>query len=240
MHLRVFNASGPHSGVEMATVFIVIILIIIAGLWVLYYLANRQRKRELAALSASWGFSWNDYDPLGIDTAYQGFAAVNRGHDRYAYNVFYGDRSGRNTICFDYHYRTGSGKSESTHYFSGALVCHGYPFPYLLVRPEGIFDKLAEFVGLDDIDFESAEFSRTFYVKSNNKKFAYDFFHARAMEYMLSHDRHFSMEFKGDTLLITDDRTWSAKEYEAAVLQVEGLLDLMPEFLRRGLKEGTL
>jgi hypothetical protein len=37
-----------------------------------------------------------------------------------------------------------------------------WPSPTLLVRPEGLLDKLAGIVGVDDIDFESSEFSKRF------------------------------------------------------------------------------
>jgi hypothetical protein len=100
-------------------------------------------------------------------------------------------------------------------------------------------DKLAEFAGFDDIDFESAEFSRAFYVKSTDRKFTFDLFHARAMEYMLAQPRRYALEFRGDTVLITDDSIWSPGEFEAAIAQVEGLLELMPEYLKQALKDGT-
>ena len=45
-----------------------------------------------------------------------------------------------------------------------------------------------EFFGHDDIDFESAEFSRNFYVKSSDRKWAFDILHARAMEFLLAED----------------------------------------------------
>ena len=37
----------------------------------------------------------------------------------------------------------------------------------------------------DDIDFESDEFSRKFYVQSSDRKFAYDVLHPRMMEFLL-------------------------------------------------------
>jgi hypothetical protein len=220
--------------------FIFLVAALIIGGIVYSYLASQQRKKDLAAFAAAWGFAWDDDDPFGIEDRYEAFSAIDRGHGRYAYNVFHGDRHDRAIICFDYRYKTGSGKEESTHHFSGALIGLGVFMPRLSVRPEGLLDKLAAAVGFDDIDFESAEFSRLFYVKSDNRKFAYDVLHARAMEYMLALPRRFTMEFIGDTALVHDDRTWDPAEFDAAVRQVEGLIELFPEYLRRALKEGTL
>lgn len=220
--------------------FIIIILVVIAVIAIYSYYSSQQRKRDLSALAAAWGFSWDDSDPFGIEIRYEAFHAIGRGHSQRAYNVFHGDRNGRAMVCFDYRYTTGSGKSQSTHHLSGTAIRHGYPFPNLVIRPEGFFDKLAEFVGFHDIDFESAEFSKAFHVKSDNRKFAFDLFHARAMEYMLAQPKRFAMEFRGDTMLVTSNSMWEPKEFETAIAQVEGLLDLMPDYLRRALKEGTL
>ena len=41
-----------------------------------------------------------------------------------------------------------------------------------IVRPEHVFDRLASFLGFDDIDFESVEFSKRFMVKFADRKFA--------------------------------------------------------------------
>jgi hypothetical protein len=224
---------------DMNAFLVILILIAIAAFAIFRYVASQQRKKALSDLAASWGFSWYGDDPFDISDKYDAFRAISRGHSCRAYDVFAGDRHGRQATCFDYRYTTGSGKSQSTHHLSGAFLCHGYPFPDLLVRPESFLDKLAEFAGFDDIDFESAEFSRAFYVKSTDRKFTFDLFHARAMEYMLAQPRRYALEFRGDTVLITDDSIWSPGEFEAAIAQVEGLLELMPEYLKQALKDGT-
>jgi len=224
----------------MNSFLVILILIAIAAFAIFQYFASQRRKQELSNLATSWGFSWYGDDPFDIGDKYDAFHAVSRGHSRRAYDVFAGGRHGRQTTCFDYRYTTGSGKNQSTHHLSGAFYCHGHPFPDLLLRPENFLDKIAELVGFDDIDFESAEFSRAFYVKSNNRKFAFDLFHARAMEYMLAQPKRYALEFRGDTVLITDDSVWSPGEFEPALAQVEGLLELMPEYLKIALKDGSL
>ncbi len=205
-------------------------------------IASRKRRQELEALAARWRFSWSPDDPFDIAARYSRHAPLCRGDGRYAYDVFHGDRDGRGVICFDYHYETHStdskGNRETHHHrFSGALVRLGVSFPRLLVRPEGFFDKVAELVGFDDIDFESAEFSRKFFVKSDDRRFAYDIFHARAMEYMLAHPADLTFDFCGDTVLVCDDRTWDPARFDGALSRIEGLLALVPEFVWQDLRE---
>ncbi len=224
----------------MQTTLVIILLIVFAAIAYCSYLAAQRRRSDLWNLAASWGFSWDGDDPFGIEDKYAAFAAINRGHSRHAYNVFHGSRNGREMICFDYRYKTGSGKSESTHELSCASIRQAYLFPHLLIRPEGFLDKVAEFVGADDIDFESAEFSRAFYVKCDNRKFAFDVFHARAIEYMLSQSQRFSMEFRGGLVFVSSNSLWSPKLFETAITQVEGLLALTPEYLLETLDKVNL
>ena len=73
---------------------------------------------------------------------------------------------------FNYKVTRSTGKgSNTTTYRLSYLILH-LPFaltPDLLIRREGVFDKIAGAIGFDDIDFESAEFSRRFYVKSSDR-----------------------------------------------------------------------
>ena len=222
-----------------AWVVVVLVMLATAGVIFGYFLSEKRRK-ELAALARAWGFVWEGKDPFGIPERFAGFGALDQGHGHRADNVFHGERHGRSVICFDYRYRTGSGKNETTHWFSAALVALDADFPPVLIRPEGVLDRVAEFVGFDDIDFESAEFSRRFFVKSSNRKFAYDLLHARAMEHLLAQPSRFSLEFRGRRVLVNDGKTWGPAEFDFAVAHLHGLLDLTPEFLKRALQEGVV
>jgi hypothetical protein len=216
---------------------------VVVGFIVWGQIAAGKRRKELEAMAASWGFSWSKDDPFGIAGRYD-HAPLCRGERRFAYNVFDGERGSRRVTCFDYHYVTYTRDSKGhrqthTHRFSAALVHLDARFPRLLVRPENFLDKVAEFVGADDIDFESAEFSRKFFVKCDDRRLAYDIFHARAMEYMLAHPADLTFDFRGDTVLLADDRTWNPARFADAVGRIEGLLALVPDFVWDNLRGGA-
>jgi len=60
-------------------------------------------------------------------------------------------------------------------YMLSALVIQSpLPLKLLYLRPENIFDRVTDFFGYDDIDFESVEYSRQFFVKAQDKRWAYD------------------------------------------------------------------
>ena len=52
---------------------------------------------------------------------------------------------------------TKNGRQTHHHYFSAIIVESPLPLKPLYLRPESFFDKMAQFMGFDDINFESAE-----------------------------------------------------------------------------------
>ncbi|MHC4201700.1 MAG: hypothetical protein ACYSU0_17070, partial [Planctomycetota bacterium] len=146
-----------------------------------------------------------------------------RGHSRRARNVINGERDGSAVMIFDYRYTTGSGKNKSTHSRSVMIVeMPEQSFPELLIRREGFFDKIAAAVGFDDIDFESHEFSRKYYVKSRDKRFAYDVVDARMMEFLLDVG-DLSVEMEGSDIAFCERRL--------SVEGIERLHDVAWEFI---------
>jgi hypothetical protein len=91
-------------------------------------------------------------------------------------------------------------------------------------------DKVTEFFGYDDIDFESAEFSRKFYVQSPDRKWAYDVLHQRAMEFLLV-SPVFSLRFDTQCVIAWRSATFEPAEFTQALTLVRGLLDQLPGYL---------
>ncbi len=141
--------------------------------------------------------------------------------------------------AFDYHYATGSGKNRSDHYFSAVIIAGPVPLKPLYIRREGFFDKLTEFFGFDDIDFESAEFSRKFFVKSPDKRWAYDVIHQRMMEYLLAAP-DFGIQFDLMHLIAWRSRKFSLADFQAAAELICGILDRLPEYVVRQQKGESL
>ena len=215
-----------------------IIAIIIVGV-VLQRKKSEGRKKELAGWAFSKGLNFSPARDAGINNRYS-FKCLQRGENRYGYNIVEGNIGSRPARAFDYHYETHHTDSKGNrqtqhHYFSAVVVDANLPLKPLFIRNERLFDKLAEFIGFDDIDFESAEFSKKFYVKSPDKKWAYDVLHQATMEFMLSAPR-FDIEFGGRQVIAYRNNTFKAVEFEEALNLVNGILDRLPESLLRELK----
>jgi hypothetical protein len=212
-------------GLFFAVVALVILTVIIFG----WYAAN-QRRKELLAWAQSKGLQFTSEKYYGFDDQFPAFSCLQQGSDRYAYNVITGRLADREFLGFDYHYTTGSGKNRQDHHFSTIILQSPILLKPLLIRPENFLDKVAEFAGFNDIDFESAEFSRKFYVKSPDKRWAYDVIHPRMMEFLLAAPV-FTIQFDLCSIMVCRNTTFSANDYESAVAVIEGMLERLPEYL---------
>ncbi|MGQ9575232.1 MAG: hypothetical protein ACUVUC_07940 [Thermoguttaceae bacterium] len=220
--------------------FFLVAVAVIAVLAVLAHQQAKKRQRALAAWASARGLSFDPARNPRIDDRYAQFKSLRQGENRYAYNIMAGQWGGRPVRAFDYHYETYSTDSKGRrrthhHHFSAVLVEAGLPLKPLFLRPEGFFDKVAEFFGADDIDFESAEFSRQFYVKSPDRRWAFDVIHQATMEFLLASPR-FTLEFQGTDVIAYHGRTFKPEEFEAALKVIAGVLDRLPGHLLKELK----
>ncbi len=195
----------------------------------------RKRRQELAAWAATRGLTFDEDKVYGLDVQFPDFDCLVHGSNRYAYNTMRGSLGNRRALAFDYHYETHStnskGQTQTQHHqFSAVILASAVPLKPLFIRPEGFFDHVAEFFGFDDINFESAEFSRRFYVKSPDRKWAYDVIHPRTMEFLLA-SPPVSLRFGAGHVIAHRDSTFSAAEFQQAADVASGVLDRLPDYL---------
>ncbi|MFH0965877.1 MAG: hypothetical protein V2A58_17910 [Planctomycetota bacterium] len=219
-------------------IIVPVMIVVIVGLAVYGFYLSAKRRKELEGWARSRGLRFDPSKDSGMDCRYGSFKCLQQGSERYAYNVMTGKHAGLGVTAFDYHYTTGSGKNRSDHYFSAAIVRSGLPLKLLRIRPEGFLDKVGEFFGLDDIDFESAEFSRTFHVTSPDKRWAYAVIDQRMMEYLIAAPR-FSLELAVMDVIAWRERRFRPADFDAAIGVIEGMLRRLPEYLVREIKEGS-
>jgi hypothetical protein len=195
----------------------------------------RRRREALAALASGLGLRFDPQRDRDLPCRFHFLDRMGRGRNRYAQNVFSGRLRGHDVMAFDYHYETRSRNSKGHtqtrhHWLSFFLLTLPRSFPELTITREGIFSKLAQAVGYDDIDFESHEFSRTFCVRSRDKKFAYDVCHARMMEYLLA-NRDLSIEIDENVLTFGFDSRLALERVERNLERLVEVRELMPEYL---------
>ena len=210
------------------------------------WLAEKKRREALFALAVSLGCEYSIEDPLNIPSLLSNIKLFTQGHSREAKNVIRGKVAGRDVLAFDFKYETTETSTDSKghtttrdvdHWFSACLHPLECPLPYLMIRPEGLLDKVAGFFGFEDIDFESDEFSRKFQVKSDDRKFAYDVCHPQMMSWLLANAGNFSIELIDSSLVLTTGRRWSTPEFHSALCFSARFFELIPEHVWREYRE---
>ena len=210
--------------------FIVVVSVAVVVLIIYSIYASGKRRKELAGWAMSKGLLFSPGNDRSFDSKYPNVNCLQKGDSRYAYNIMTGTLTGREFLGCDYHYATGSGKSRTQHHFSLVIIKSPILLEPLFIRPENFFDKLTEFVGFNDIDFESAEFSKKFYVKSPDKKWAYDIIHPRMMEFLLASPM-FSIQFDLLSVIVYRDNTFSPADFDAAADLVNGIFERIPDYV---------
>jgi hypothetical protein len=211
----------------------VIGLIIALAIW--GAMAAKQRRAELASLSLRLGLSYRAEKDHEMTDRFEFLDALARGSNRYAYNILSGIYQAHEVLVFDYHYETHSTDSKGRrqthhHHFSFFILMLPQSFPELLITREGFLSKLAQAFGYDDIDLESAEFSRTFCVRSKDKKFAYDVCNASMMEYLLAH-RDLNIEIEDRALALAFGHCLAVPGIERNLNRLLEIRSRLPDYL---------
>lgn len=183
----------------------IVVLLIIAGITLVGLLifaaiwSNRKRREALAAWAAKHQFSEYDANAdLGFLASYQAYGP---GYGHRNFDGYEGTINGVFVRAFQHQSRTKSKDSENIHNFTVVKMEMPYPGHDLVIKREGIHHKLFDALGGEDIDFESDEFSRKFWVKCENRKFAYAVIHPRMMDLLLQGPRT-TMQWQGSHMVI--------------------------------------
>jgi hypothetical protein len=181
---------------------------LIVGALVTLYLKAR-RRLELMRFADAYGLDYAPHDPFAlVNLPFRLFA---QGEKRRVDNVLWGNWQGNPVKVFDYIYFD-EGRNPTLWWrkhrtsfrrFNCAVVeVPGLAaFPRLRIRPEGVLSRLADHVGLRDIELESGEFNARFQVQASERRFAYELIDARMMRWLLSLTRPVSFEVAGRWIL---------------------------------------
>jgi hypothetical protein len=217
-------------------IFIFILFVILAiGAGIYGAMAAQKRSEDLANLSRRLGLGFSAGENYGLADRFEFLNQLAQGENRYAFNILSGTYQQNQVLVFDYHYETHSRDSKGRrhthhHYFSFFILLLPVVFPELRITREGLFSKIAQVFGYADIDFESAEFSRVFCVRSKDKKFAYDVCNAQMMEYLLA-NRDLSLEIENEALALAFNTRLSPEQIESNLQRLIEIRSRLPEYL---------
>lgn len=216
--------------IGIALVVLAMIAAIIFGI-----LAEEKRKEALRDLARGMGLEFSPDRDRVLIRHLSFLDQLREGDDRYACNVSRGDYCGEQVQVFDFHYETSSrdskGRRTSTSHWHHVLTLQlPRPFPEFTLARENIFTRVAQALGFPAITFESAEFSKTFLVRSRDKRFAYDVCHPRAMEFFLA-NRDLTIEIESFTYAVIFPGRQKPERFQFELDRLIELRQLMPRYL---------
>lgn len=199
--------------------------------WIRQNWEARKRTSDLQALAPQLGFdSFRPERDHDFAASWSFIDRLSHGEDRYAFNLFEGDCQGQKCYAFDYHYTVGSGKNRQDYYFTMFMLVIKGTFPKVTIQPENLLTKIEGAFDSGNIKFESAEFSRLYFVHSDDKKFAYDVCHARMIEYLLA-NRGLEIEIQGPVMALIFTPELPVAQYQSNLQRLAQIRALLPQHL---------
>ena len=198
----------------MEVVWVVLVIGGVIAVFVLSLYLKAKRRQELQAFATRHGLQFSEHDPFGLLN--WPFTLLRKGDGRGIENVMWGPWQGAEPVtAFDYWYYTEStnskgGRTRSYSRFSCALIQVPAAFPHLDIGRENLFTRMADGMGMEDIEFESPDFNRRYNVKASERRFAYEVLDTRMLDWLARYDQGYAFEIVGDRILAYRRRTKAA------------------------------
>jgi len=201
---------------------------------------EHKRRDKMFALARQMGLSFSAAG--GNWARYGQFDVFARGDKRRAFNTMKGRVTAGDLVLRvlggDFEYREADGSSsdgrrrQRTRRFSYLVVETPWrDTPALRIRREGLLDKVTGALGFEDIDFESAEFSRRFHVASADRKFTYDLITPRVMQFLLAENAPPMQLDNGAILVWTGHGRWRPERFREWLIVVREFVRMWPAHL---------
>lgn len=191
--------------------------------------ARRRRRDRVRAWAEAAGHTFREEDD-GLEHRFRGFEPFGKGTSRRVRHVVTGHRGGHRFLAFQYEHTTGGGKDRKRHVHTVCVLRTPVSSPGLSLRRERLHHRVLDTLGGEDIDFESDAFSRLYWVKGTDRRFAYDVLHPRMMEYLMPH-AGYVWQWRGGDLMLHVAGPIEPERVEAMVDVCGGMVALLPRHL---------
>ena len=190
---------------------------------------------EMVQLAERLGLRCDAAPNYSLADDYSFLPYLAQGRNRYAFNVLSGNCRQSEVLAFDYHYETPEPDPHSedakSHFFlTPVLLLVPAYFPELRITPENRASKIIEAFGGEDIQFESAEFSRVFRVRCRDKRLAYDICNPRVIEYLLD-NRDLNLLARNCVIALVAETQLSSQQVESNLQRLMEIRNRLPEYL---------
>ncbi len=195
----------------MEAVWIVLVVVLVIGGIALSFYLKAKRREAFRIFARQFGLEYSADDPFHL--LGWPFALFRKGQGRGVENVVWGPWQGKDQVtAFDYWYYTETTNSKGQRSRSYSRFCCAMlevpaAFPHLDIARENIFTRMADGMGLEDIEFELPEFNRRYNVKATERRFAYELLDSRMLQWLAGLDHPYAFEVVGNRILAYGKRS---------------------------------
>jgi hypothetical protein len=199
--------------------------------------SGKDKRREALKQEANrLGLDYHGRDPFALPFRYGHLSPY---HSEWveslgflAHNVICGTYRKHPFLLFDCIHESGGTHDSSSkiHRFSAGVMQLGKDFPGLVMRPEGIFDKVKQRLGFEDIDFDNDEFSKKFVVSCKDGMFARDIFNVLVRDLILGIGK-ITMKTEKDALMVSFRDRMGPELLQTRLDQLADIREHLPGYL---------
>lgn len=209
-------------------------LVVVGLLAYFSWQAKQKRRASLAGFAAQHGLTFSVDNPGRLERSYP-FHLFSMGDGRGCENVLTGVFQGVPMHEADYWYYDESTDSEgrtsrSYSHFSVVVIDLEAVVPDVRIERENVLTRLADHVGMSDIEFESEDFNRSFNVKAKDKEFAFKLIDARMMQWLLDAGDKLCVEAVGPNVLLYCKRL-PPERVSTMFFAAKGFVDHVPKLV---------
>ena len=214
----------------------------------------QERQTTLLAIAKKYGLDFNAgqsfapepaftagalaiaIDPQGARARFGDIDPFGKGHSQSCANIIGGAYHGSGVLIFDYTYKitTSNGKSTTTTTYNVQIVSRTVAcfLPHFTMQPENFLLKIGEKLGYHEIEFESEEFNKRWFVRGADARSIYDLLHPRAMERLLKTAAH-TWSFLGNQIVVIAARHLTPDEIERLLIDTDDFIALIPAYFSK-------
>ncbi len=207
---------------------------VIAALYALRFWRDKMRRDNLAQLAAAMDFEFRPRADELASGRYGHCSLFDRGDARRVRNALIGKVADLDVHAFDYHYAlrrsTGKKRSSTTHRQTViAIRTPGIELPTFSLEREGLFDRIAQSLGRQDIDFDQhPQFSKRFELRGDDEQAVRQLFTPGLVEHFTRTDPNWKIEGAGEWIFFyREHRRIAIKDLQDAIDEVSGHLMAM-------------
>jgi hypothetical protein len=176
-----------------------------AACWAARAYRRRDRSHDMAGVARAHGLRNTLTDPYGSSRLL--FDRFNNGVERHFGPYLWKDESRAQTRTFEYWFETEDSEGNRRRHWSSCIAgVTAIWAPYLVIARESLATRMLATVASTDIEVESEEFNRLFYVRCADRRFATLFLSPAMIDLLLSTEGLFEIEVHGDAFCLTTSR----------------------------------